>query len=77
MAIVSVCVADDVVLLPSYFSFMDVMCDLSANIARGDPFVEVSGRCWVCCVRFIFIHVVVVVVVVACCCSGLCWFCCC
>ena len=31
-AMVSVCVADDVI-LPWYFSFMDVMCDLSANIA--------------------------------------------
>ena len=29
----SVCVADDVV-LPWCFSFMDVMCDVSANIAR-------------------------------------------
>ena len=33
MAIVAVCVADDVV-LPWYFSLMDMMCDLSANIAR-------------------------------------------
>ena len=33
VAIVSVCVEDDVV-LPWYFSFMDVMCDLSANSAR-------------------------------------------
>ena len=30
---VSLSVADDVV-LPRYFSFIDVMCDLSANIAR-------------------------------------------
>ena len=33
VAIMSVCVADDVV-LPSYISFMDVLCDPSANIAR-------------------------------------------
>ena len=33
VAIVSVCVADDVV-LPWYLSFMDAMCDLSANNAR-------------------------------------------
>ena len=32
VAVVSVCVADDVV-LPWYLSFMDVMCDLSAKIA--------------------------------------------
>ena len=33
VAIVLVCVADDAV-LPRYFSFVDVLCDLSANIAR-------------------------------------------
>ena len=33
VAIVSVCVADDIVLL-WYFSFMDVMCDLLADITR-------------------------------------------
>ena len=34
VATVSVCVADGHFLLPWYFSFMDVMCNLSSNIAR-------------------------------------------
>ena len=50
VAIVSVCVADDVV-FPWYFSFMDVMCDLSAydarffkSIRRSFP-VGIDGGC--------------------------------
>jgi hypothetical protein len=47
VAIVSICVAD-VVVFPWYFSFMDAMCDLSANSnARGfqvdQTFVESMG----------------------------------
>jgi hypothetical protein len=33
IAIVSICVADDVI-FPWYFSFMDLRCDLSAKIAK-------------------------------------------
>ena len=33
VVIVLICVTD-LVVLPLYFSFMDMMCDLSANIAR-------------------------------------------
>ena len=47
----SVCVVDDVI-LPWYFSFMEVMCDLSANIARvfksirhSDSPVGTGGGC--------------------------------
>ena len=47
VAIVSIYVADNVV-LPWYFSFMDVMCaDLSAKIANQvDQAVIESSRCW-------------------------------
>ena len=46
VAIVSICVVDDVV--PWYFSFMDMMCNLSANIARAfklirSPFLSPVG----------------------------------
>ena len=45
VAIVSIYVADNVV-LPWYFSFMDVMCDLSAKIANQvDQAVIESSRC--------------------------------
>ena len=41
VAIVSVCVADDVV-LPWYLSFMDARCDLSAKIARCSGLIRRS-----------------------------------
>ncbi len=42
VAIVSICVADDVV-LPWHFSFMDAMCDLSAKIARVFKLIRCSS----------------------------------
>ena len=44
-AMVSVCVADDVV-LPWYFSFMDVRCDLSASVARVSGLIRRSSSPW-------------------------------
>ena len=38
---VSICVPDDII-LPWYFSFMNVMCDLSKNIARAFKLISHS-----------------------------------